>query len=116
MSDPREAIRRYFACFRSKDLETLRGLLAPGLVHTSPWARYEGRDAMLEEVWPQVSGEVWTEDLEIFGDGPGYLVRYRHGGRSTAHLAEYFRFDGARIAEIEVYCGRGALPGAPEAG
>jgi hypothetical protein len=64
---------------------------------------------MLDEIWPHV-GAIHAIDIEIFGNGPGYMARYRHSDGSPARLAEFVRFDGDQIAEIEVYLGRGAMP------
>ncbi len=103
-----DTIREYYRCFRERDLETLRGLLTPDFRHVSPFGSYGHRDRMLEEIWPHV-GKTWAVDIEIFGDGPEYMVRYRLEGESAARLAEYIRLEGDRIAEIEVYPGRGAV-------
>lgn len=102
-------IREYYRCFRDRDLETLRGLLTPDFRHVSPFGSFDDRDRMLEEIRPHV-GKSWAVDIEIFGQGPEYMVRYRHAGESTAQLAEYIRFEGDRIAEIEVFLGRDVPP------
>jgi len=62
---------------------------------------------MLEEIWPAV-GQSWAVDLEIFGEGSEFMVRYRIEAkeRPSMKMAEYIRFDGDRICEIEVYAGR----------
>ena len=103
--DGQRAIHAYFRAFRERDREALERLLTPGFVHSSPFGRWEERDAMLDAIWPAV-GRHWAEDIEIFGDGPAYMVRYRHS--TGALMAEHFRFEGERIAEVEVYTGRSA--------
>ena len=103
--DGREAIEEYFRAFRERDRAALERLLAPGFVHSSPFGRWDDRDRMLDAIWPTV-GQHWAEDVEIYGDGPAYMVRYRHS--TGALMAEHFRFEGDRIAEVEVYAGRGA--------
>ena len=70
--------------------------------HRSPFGSYDDRDEMLDAIWPSV-GSVWAVELEIFGEGPGYMVRYSHNVDPASTHAEYIRFDGDRIAEIEVY-------------
>ncbi len=102
-----DKVKAYFRCFKEKDRETLEKILAPDMVHQSPFGVYEDRDKMLDEIWPSV-GKVWAINLEIFGDGPNYMVRYGHSGGSEARFAEYFRFEHEKIAEIDVYLGRGA--------
>ncbi|MFP3943243.1 MAG: nuclear transport factor 2 family protein [Alphaproteobacteria bacterium] len=108
--DATDLIRDYYRCFKDRDRERLRELLTPDFRHVSPFGAYDDRDRMLEEIWPHV-GKIWAADIEIFGQGPEYMVRYRHAGESSARLAEYIRFEGDRIAEIEVYPGRGAAGG-----
>lgn len=109
-----DSIRAYFNCFRELDRATLRGLLADDFRHLSPFGEFHDPDQMIEAIWPQVTGKVWADDIRIFGDGPDYVVQYRHAGESAGKLAEYFRFDGERISEIIVYFGPGSIPGMPE--
>lgn len=106
--DHRDLIHAYFRCFAEKDRARLEELLVPGFVHTSPFGVFTDRDRMLDAIWPGVEagGRVAT-GLEIFGDGPEYAVRYHHEGDVT-RIVEMFRFDGDRIAEVEVFLGRGA--------
>ena len=49
--DKRDLIREYYRCYRERDLEGLRALLTRSFQHTSSFARYNDRDAMLEEIW-----------------------------------------------------------------
>lgn len=102
-----DAIRRYYACYREENKEGLRDLLTPDFRHVSSFAEYDDRDAMLEEIWDEV-GESWAREIEIYGDGPEYMVRYEIESESmpAMAMAEYVRFEGDRIAEIEVYVGR----------
>jgi hypothetical protein len=104
-----DTIHEYYRCFRDRDRATLTRILLPGFRHVSPFGSYDDRDRMLEEIWPHV-GAVHAVDIEIYGGGPGYMVRYRHSGGSPARFAEFVRFDGDHIAEIEVYVGRGPPP------
>jgi ketosteroid isomerase-like protein len=103
--DQREAIHAYFRAFKERDRAALEGLLTPDFLHLSPFGRFVDRDRMLDEIWPSV-GQHWAEDIEVHGDGPAYMVRYRHSTGSL--MAEYVRFEDDRIAEIEVYVGRSA--------
>src|SRR5688500_10643923 len=104
--DHETAIHDYFRCFRERDRAGLERLLAPDFRHVSPFGIWADRDRMLDAIWPQV-GRSWAVDLEIFGAGPDYMVRYRHAGEHEGGaLAEHIRFEGDRIAEIQVYVGR----------
>lgn len=104
--DPKDAIRDYFRAFKNKDRAMLERVLAQDLVHSSPFGVFNDRDAMLDQIWPSV-GAVWAVDLEIFGEAPKFMVRYKHSDGSPAQFAEYFHFKGDQIAGIEVYLGRG---------
>ncbi len=102
-------IEAYYRAFRERDLEGLRALLTPDFRHVSAFGAWRDRDAMLDAIWPHV-GRVWAAGLEIYGVAPAFMVRYHHEGApdapcSAARLAEFIRFDGERIAEIEVYVG-----------
>ena len=105
--DRRSVIRRYYQCYQDRDRETIRELLAPDLHHVSSFAEYRDRDEMLEAIWPAV-GQSWAVNLEIFGKDSEFMVRYQVDARErpSMKMAEYIRFDGDRICEIEVYVGR----------
>ena len=105
----KDDILAYFQAFRDADRGTLERLLVEDFRHVSPWAVYDHRDRMLDDIWPAV-GQHWAEDIVIYGEGPDYLVRYKHTG--GAAMVEHFRFDGGRIAQVEVFVGRGAPPAA----
>ena len=108
--DYRRAIERYYRAFRERDLEGLRALLTPDFHFVSSFGEYRERDGMLMEIWPAV-GQTWATNLRVFGDGPEFVVLYEHENapgvsRPAMRMAEYLRFDGERIAEIEVFMGR----------
>lgn len=63
------------------------------------------------------SGRRGRRRLRIFGQGPDFVVLYEHEHaageeRPGMSMAEYIRFSGERIAEIEVFVGR-TLGGTP---
>lgn len=104
-----KTIRDYYRCFKDRDRGTLETILTPDFVHSSPFGRFDDRDKMLDAIWPSV-GDRHAVDLEIFGEGDAYMVRYRHNIAPQPKLAEFIRFKGDKIAEIEVYLGAGAVP------
>jgi hypothetical protein len=60
-------------------------------------------------------GQAWATDLRIVGDGPEFVVLYQHENvpgmqRPPMRMAEHLRFDGERIAAIEVFVGRPLAP------
>lgn len=108
--DYRQIIEAYYGAFRERDRERLRSILTPDFHHVSSFGEWRNRDAMLEAIWPGV-GQSWAVNLQIFGDAPEFMVRYQHEGlpgsrRPPMSMAEFIRFDGDKIAEIEVYIGR----------
>lgn len=103
--DREDVIRSYFQALKHGDRAHLEQLLAPNLRHVSPSGVLRDRDSMLDQIWPTV-GTAWAEELEIFGNGPGYMVRYRMEGESSGSIAEYLLFEGHSIVEIHVYVGR----------
>ena len=109
-----DAIARYYGAFRTRDLESVRALLTADFHFRSPFGEFRDRDAMLEAIWPSV-GQTWATNLRVFGDGPELVVLYEHesapsANRPTLSMAEHIRFEGERIAAIEVFVGRTLAP------
>lgn len=112
-----QTIERYYRAYRDRDRDALRSILAADLHFLSPFAEYRNRDAMLDEIWPAV-GQTWATRLRLFGVGPEFVVLYEHESasgvtRPAMSMAEYIRFEGDRIAEIEVFVGRPVAPPGP---
>ena len=103
--DHEAAIRAYYRCFQDRDREGLERLLSPKFRHVSTFGIHDDRDAMLDAIWPAV-GRNWATDIRVFGQSPEFMVRYRHAGERGGTMAEYVRFEGDNIAEIEVFVGR----------
>ena len=105
-----DTIHRYYHAFRDRDRETLRRVLAPGFHFVSAFGEFRERDAMLDAIWPSV-GQAWATNLRIFGDGPEFVVLYEHetapgAARPPMAMAEHLRFEGDRLASVEVFVGR----------
>ncbi len=108
------AIEHYYRAYRERDQEGLRSLLTPDFHFVSSFGEYHDRDLMLDAIWPAV-GQSWATNLRVFGDGPEFVVLYEHENapgveRPAMSMAEYVRFKGERIAEIEVFVGRPRPP------
>ena len=105
-----DTIERYYRAFRDRDREALQRILAPDFHFLSSFGEFHDRDAMLDAIWPSV-GQTWATNLRIFGEGPEFVVLYEHAntpgmGRPPMTMAEYVRFEGPLIAQIEVFVGR----------
>jgi hypothetical protein len=97
-------IRDYYRCFAERDRTRLEQLLAADFRHVSPFGVHDNRDRMLDAIWPHV-GRTRATDIEVFGAAPCFMVRYRHAGERGGSMAEWIRFEGEKIAEIEVFVG-----------
>ena len=111
------AIERYYRAYRDRDRDTLESLLTPDFRFVSSFGEYRDRDSMLDDIWPGV-GQAWATDLQVFGQGPEFVVVYEHEtapavDRPRMRMAEYVKFRGERIAEIEVFVGRSLDPAEP---
>ena len=109
----RATIEQYYRGFKERDRDAISAALSPDFHFISSFGEFRGRDAMLDAIWPSV-GQAWAEDLRIFGDGPEFVVVYRHGTapgaeRPPMRMAELVRFEGDRIASIEVFVGRSVV-------
>jgi ketosteroid isomerase-like protein len=100
-----DIIKEYYRCFSEKDKAPLYQILSPDFKHISPFAEYNDRDKMIEEIWPYV-GQAIPTNLEIFISERGYMVKFKNVGAFEKSMAEYIEFNGNRIAKIEVFAGK----------
>ena len=102
-----KVIEHYYRCYRERDRAGLQELLTPDFHHVSSFGEYFNRDQMLDAIWPAV-GRSWARNLQILGEAPEFVARYEieSPDRPVTRMAEYVRFEGERITEIEVYIGR----------
>lgn len=101
----KEIIKTYYNCFEKKDRATLEKILKADFKFTSSYANYMNRDEMLNDIWPQIV--INTDkiiDLEIFENGNQFMVKYSN---SKASVSEFLRLDNNKIAEAEVFIGKG---------
>jgi hypothetical protein len=106
----RRVIEQYYKGFRDRDRAAISAVLSPNFHFVSGFGEFQGRDSMLDAIWPSV-GQTWAADLRIFGEGPDFVVLYRHENAPGAErppmtMAEYVHFEDDRIAAIEVFVGR----------
>jgi hypothetical protein len=103
-------IESYYRAYRDRDRAALEGLLTSDFRFISSYGEHTGRDSILDKIWPAV-GQAWATNIRVFGDGPEFVVLYHHdvvpeSQQPKMRMAEYVRFVGDRIAEIEVFMGR----------
>jgi len=112
-----ELVRRYFHVYQRADREAMEALLADHFTFTSPWDDRISRARYFAHCWPHAGSFRFRDDMKIFAEGNEAFVRYETEGKpgGAFRSAEFFRFDGDRIASIEVFFGfiPGALESAP---
>jgi ketosteroid isomerase-like protein len=100
-------VRQYFAAYESKDRESLEDLLSDDFIFTSPLDARIGKERYFERCWPY-SEKVRRYQIErLFEKGNEALVLYElepFAGERFRN-AEFFRIDGGKIEEVEVYFG-----------
>lgn len=105
-----DLVRRYYRAYEQKNRSVVEELLSDDFTFTSPYDDHIDRPAYFERCWPNSEGIRAFRIESLLDNGREALVRYaleRNTG-SPFRNAERFRFDGAKIKEIEVYFG--ALP------
>jgi ketosteroid isomerase-like protein len=108
--------RRYFAAYETKDRAVLDGLLSDDFTFTSPRDDHIGRAAYFERCWPN-SANVRTIAIEkLCEHGPDVFIRYRQELLTGAEFRnmELLRFEGGKLAEVDVYFGRTIREARPE--
>ena len=103
-----DLVRRYFAAYETKDRQVVDDLLAPDFTFTSPLDDHIDRAAYFAKCWPN-SAKIRAIAIEkLFEQGAEVFVRYRSELLDGAEFrnTEFFRFEGDRIVEVDVYFGR----------
>jgi ketosteroid isomerase-like protein len=101
-------VRKYFHAFQSQDRKTVEDMLSDDFTFTSPRDDHIGKQAYFERCWPN-SRKFRSFNLEkVFEHGSEAFVRYECEPREGAKFrnTEYFRIEGAKIKEVDVYFGR----------
>jgi ketosteroid isomerase-like protein len=103
-----DLIRRCLAAWEASDAGALDALLADDFTFTSPNDDHLNRAQYWEVCWPGSKMIRRIHVLNVMADGDEAFVRYEAeltDGKRFKNT-EYFRFDGDRIATVEVYFGR----------
>jgi ketosteroid isomerase-like protein len=114
MPDPpvSELARRYYRVYQAADRASLEALLAPGFTFTSPWDDHIDRATYFSHCFVHAGEFRFRDDMRVFVQGDEAVVVYETEGKQggTFRNAELLRFEGGRIASIEVFFG--FIPGA----
>jgi ketosteroid isomerase-like protein len=102
-----DLVRRLFAAFLAQDREALEDILSDDFTFNSPRDDHISKAEYFERCFPYASQLRRHQIEQLFTEGNEALVRYvaesRDGGifRNT----EYFRTDGNKVKEVDVYFG-----------
>jgi ketosteroid isomerase-like protein len=104
-----DIIRSFFAAYKSKDRKVVENLLTDDFTFTSPYDDTSDKATYFERCWPiSISERIQTQNLEkIFAEGGEVFVLYKcitDEGKEFRNT-EFFRFEGDRIKQIDVYFG-----------
>lgn len=102
-----DLVRRCFAAYQAKDRAAIERLLAADFRFTSPYDDHIDRAAYFARCWPHAGGMRHFRELRLFAQGAEAFILYeaQFEGTGVFRNAEFFRTDGARITEVEVYFG-----------
>jgi hypothetical protein len=111
MLPPRKAvsdvIRRYFGAYEAKDRKAIESLLTDDFTFSSPLDDRIDRTAYFERCWPN-SRQIRAFRIErLFEQDNEAFVLYELQPETGAKFrnTEFFKFDGDKIKEVEVYFG-----------
>ena len=107
MSDRLELARRAYRAYETGDRDLIEGLLAEDFSFHAPPDPQLDREGYFERCWPNAGLIESYELVRLFEHGDEVVVTYEStksdGGRFRN--TEILRFEGDRIAEVEVYFG-----------
>jgi hypothetical protein len=109
--------RRYFHAFVARERQFYEDTLAEDFTFSSPLDDHIDRAAYFERCWPNGDRMKSIEVEKTFENGAEVCVRYKAEltNGKVIRNTEILRFEGARLAEVDVYFGR-TLREAPETG
>lgn len=110
-------VRRYFSAYETKDRQVLEGMLDERFTFSSPLDDRIHRAAWFARCWPnsQTLRHITVE--KIFEQGDEAFVRYEAESTTGKKFrnTEWFRFEGGKLMEVQVYFGRDSRPALPAA-
>ena len=108
MASRSDVVRQVFAAYRDKDRKRIEDALADRFTFTSPYDDAIDKAEYFRRCWPN-SDRIVRHGLEkVWEHGEEVVVQYRcvtTEGKEFRN-AEFFTFDGDRIASVDVYFGR----------
>jgi len=103
-----DLVHRYYGAYQSKDRQAIEQLLTDDFTFTSPYDDHIDRQLYFERCWPNSETSRAYTIEKLFEQGNEALVRYKaelNTGKVFRNT-ELLRFNGNKIAEVDVYFGR----------
>jgi ketosteroid isomerase-like protein len=109
-----ELVRKCFSAWETKDRGALEGLLAEDFTFTSPNGDdHISKGEYFKKCWPGAEKIRAIHIDKLFQQGDEVFVRYECELKDGARFrnTEYFRIEGSKIREVEVYFGSPVITG-----
>ena len=102
-----DLIRRYFSDYVSRDRKAVEELLADDFTFHSPHDPNIGKTTYFEKCWANGDNYRALHIEKLFEKGDEAFVRYECETKAgtKSRTTEFFRIEGDKIKEIEVYYG-----------
>ncbi|SFU70654.1 Ketosteroid isomerase-related protein [Polaromonas sp. YR568] len=110
-------VRRYFSAYETKDRLVLEGMLHESFAFSSPLDDRIDRAAYFARCWPNSRTLRRFTVEKIFEQGDEAFVRYEAESTTGKKFrnTEWFRFEGGKLMEVQVFFGRDTRPALPAA-
>jgi ketosteroid isomerase-like protein len=110
-------VRRYFSAYETKDRQVLEGMLDGSFTFSSPLDDRINRTAYFARCWPNSRTLRRVTVEKIFEQGDEAFIRYEAESTTGKKFrnTEWFRFEGGKLMEVQVYFGRDTRPALPAA-
>jgi|SRR5579863_10596454 len=103
-----DSVRHYFSAYERKNRQIVEDLLSTSFIFTSPRDDHISRAAYFDRCWPNCD-KIRSFTIErLLEQGSEAIVRYVlefYSGEKIRNT-EFFRFEGNKIVNIDVYFGR----------
>lgn len=105
-------VRRYFLAYETRDRQVLEDMLDEGFTFSSPLDDRISRAAWFARCWPNSRTLRRITVEKIFEQGGEAFIRYEAESTTGKKFrnTEWFRFEGGKLLEVQVYFGRDTRP------
>jgi ketosteroid isomerase-like protein len=106
-NDISDLVRKFFSAFLSGDRNTVEGLMSDDFTFNSPLDHHLHKAAYFERCFPNRDKFSSQQIEKLFVSGNEAFVRYRAELKDGSKFrnTEFFRFEGNKLKEVDVYFG-----------